>query len=55
MTQANIDSGFVHYSVGYLPGYKNTNGDDWDIGCMITHFGANPAKNDMAISSMIPA
>jgi len=55
MTQANIDSGLVDYSVGYLSGYKNTNGDDWNIGCMLSHYGANPAKNDMSISNLIPA
>lgn len=55
MTQANIDSGMVHYSVGYLKGYKNTAGDDWNVGCMLSHFGANPSKNDMSITNLMPS
>lgn len=55
LTQANIDSGLVNYAVGYIPGYQNTAGDDWDLNCIISHYGANPAKNDMAISGLMPA
>ena len=54
LTQANIDSGMVAYSVGYLKGYKNEDGNDWDLNCMLSHFGANPVKNDMGISDLIP-
>merc|ERR1712110_473726 len=54
LTQSNIDSGMVAYSVGYLKGYKNEDGNDWDLNCMLSHFGANPVKNDMGISDLIP-
>lgn len=53
-TQANIDLGVVAYSVGYLKGFTDANGNPWDLGCALSHFGANPGKNDMAISDLIP-
>jgi len=55
LTQANIDSGLVHYAVGYLNGFKNTAGDDWEFECILSHFGANPTKNDMSLSDLIPS
>lgn len=55
LTQANVDTGMINYSVGYISGYKNSDGDDWDLECILPHFGANPGKNDMAIDDLIPA
>lgn len=54
LTQVNIDSGMVHYSVGYLGDFVDLNGNDWDFSCILSHFGANPGKNDMAMSDLIP-
>lgn len=55
LTQANIDSGMVNYSVGYLKKHTGTGGVAWDFECSLPHFGANPGKNDMSISSLMPA
>lgn len=53
-TQANIDSGRVAYSVGIIYDKLDEDGNEIDFECTLSHFGANPKKNDVALKNSFP-
>lgn len=54
-TQANIDAGVVAYSVGIIyDRFEDDGVTPLDFECALSHFGANPGKNDMQLSDLQP-
>lgn len=53
-TQENLNSNRIQYSVGVMYNRFDSDGNPIDIGCALTHLGANPVKNDMAITNQWP-
>jgi len=53
-TAEKVDSGEIAYSVGLIYGTTDDDGNDIDFECALSHFGAEPGRNDMAKTRNFP-